>query len=187
MNCQQACRVFCILVVAMAIVTGLNGRAVAADLPIEDFFGTYVGRVEANPDRDRERRDINVAVSKVKLGFKLDRTTIITKLDGRTKRSHEVIEFHRTDRKGIFISAVKMNMFGAMRAVDPLKGETYIWAAVRGDTLFTYAIVIGDKGALELQVREYTLDEGDIALRYYRFTEGWLRKAIDVRLNRAEG
>ena len=52
-----------------------------------------------------------------------------------------------------------------------------MWAQITGDTLYTYGMLINDDGASDLQVYERTRTEDGLELRFYRFADGWLKKA----------
>jgi len=183
-----AVRLLGVAAVVLALSLATSGRAPAADdLPIDAFFGTFTGQTEADPEQEVEKRELEVAIGPADRGFRLAWTTVIHKPDGRLKRNEQTVEFRRTERPGIYVSAVRKDMFGNKRPVDPLKGQSFIWATVRADTLFTYAMVISDQGTIELQVYERTLVDGGLDLRFYRFSEGWLRKTINTRLDRVDG
>jgi len=62
----------------------------------------------------------------------------------------------------------------------------YLWAKIVRDTLSVYAMVINDEGAIELQIYDRTLTEYGLELKFSRFTEGWLKKAIIARLDRVD-
>jgi len=45
-------------------------------------------------------------------------------------------------------------------------------------------MVINDEGAIELQIYDRTLTDYGLELKFSRFSEGWLTKAITARLDR---
>ena len=171
--------------VAAVLVLGFGTAAFADDdKPIEAFFGEYVGTTVVDEGNALSKRDLHVKIGAASKSFRLSWTTVIRKPDGREKTSENAFEFRPSGRAGIFVSAVRKDMFGNQVPLDPLKGESFLWAKIVRDTLSVYAMVINDEGAIELQIYDRTLTDYGLELKFSRFSEGWLTKAITARLDR---
>lgn len=178
-------RVFAASLMTLALAWLANHPAAAAtDRPIDDFFGDYSGETVVDTGDGISRRQLRVAIAPADKGFSLEWQTLSEKDDGRVKDSTHRVEFKQTKRPGIFVSVVRKDVFGNRRPLDPLSGGTFMWSSISGDSLFTYAMLISDDGKVDLQVYQRTLTEGGIDLRFYRFREGWLQKAITASLFR---
>jgi len=173
--------------VAAVLVLVFGTAAIAEDdKPIEAFFGEYEGTTVVDEGNALSKRELHVEISEAKKGFRLSWKTVIHKPDGRKKTSENAFEFRPSGREGISVSAVRKDMFGNRVPLDPLKGESFLWAKIVRDTLSVYAMVINDEGAIELQIYDRTLTEYGLELKFSRFTEGWLKKAIIARLDRVD-
>jgi hypothetical protein len=170
----------CGVVVALA---GVPAPA-AENLSIEDFYGTYRGHWKGDEDQNLAKRDVEVEIRKAGKGFLLEWKTVIHKADGGKKTSEQSVEFRRTDRPNIYISAVKKDMFGNKKPMDPIKGEPLLWSVLSRDTLSTYSMTIGEAGNVEMQMYERTIVDEGMELRFYRFTNGWISRALNVLLER---
>lgn len=156
--------------------------AAAEGRPIEDFYGNYSGETVVDTGEGLSRRQLRVDIGPANKGFLLQWQTLIEKADGRMKDNAHRVEFRQTKRPGIYVSAVRKDVFGNKRPFDPLSGETFMWSSISGDSLFTYAMLISDDGKVDLQVYQRTLVDGGLDLRFYRFREGWLQRAITATL-----
>ena len=63
----------------------------------------------------------------------------------------------KTDRSGIYRSAVKQNAFGGYVPLDPMLGEPYSWARIEGDVMTVYALVVRDTGGYDMLAYERRL------------------------------
>lgn len=160
------------------------GAAGAQDRPIEDFFGSYVGRSISVIGEGLSQRDLNVTIKKHKDGFTLDWSTVTRRHDGKMRSKSYSINFRPTKRPGIFASAMRNNVFGGAEPLDPLKGDPYVWAGIQGDTLTVHAMLITDDGGYEMQVYERTLTEDGMFLKFSRNRDGVQAKFITGTLTR---
>ena len=172
--------------VFVAVVIALCGSRplAAADAPIEAFFGNYVGTMISTSDAGLTERDLGVSIEKGDGGFSVNWTTITRKPDGRFKRKAYFINFRSTRRAGIYSSAMKTDKFGARVPLDPLAGEPYVWARVRGQTLTVFALLITDDGGYEMQVYDRTLVDDGLHLKFSRFHNGQPLREITAVLVR---
>ncbi len=153
---------------------------------IEDFFGKYEGETVSNNEDGIAARDIGVTIRQTAGGFNVTWTTVIPKADGELKRSTYSIDFRPTRRENLFGSAMRTDMFGNRQPLNPLKGDPYVWATLRGDTLTVYALLISDDGRYEMQTYERTLDEGGLHLEFSRIRDGLHQKYITGFLERVD-
>lgn len=154
--------------------------AYAADYDV--FVGDYEGRY-ISPDGNRDR-DLSVKIREVKKGFNVSWvTTTINK--SKTKDKKYSIDFLETDREHIYEAAQKKNVFGGRDPLDPLKGEAYAWARIKGRTLTTFAMTITDDGGYEMQTFDRSLTEdNNLDVVFSRVRNGEVLKSIQVTLQR---
>jgi hypothetical protein len=147
------------------------------------FLGRYSG--EATLDEDNAtRRDLSVEIRESKNGFNVTWQTTTIRKDGDDKVKKYSIDFIPTERGGIYGAAMKTNVFGGREALDPLKGDPYVWARILGDTLTVHALIIDDEGDYEMQTYDRTLTDYGMHLRFRRIHEGEPRRLIEARLVR---
>ncbi len=171
------------VVTMVAALLMVGGVARAAS--IEPFLGTYVGTALVEDDNSINKRDLNIVIKKADEGFEVDWTTIIPK-DNKSVRRQFKIRFLPTQRKEVFKAAMRTNVFGAAVPLDPLKGDPYIWAAIRGKSLFVYGLIVTDQGGYELQVYERTLKPGGMTVRFKRIHDGKQLKDITGEVKRTK-
>lgn len=181
-------RTIATLAVLAGLVWSASGAAMAAaSRPIEDFFGTYVGRSISTIGAGLSTRDLNVVIKKHKKGFTLDWATVTRKADGKVKSKSYSINFRASKRPGIYASAMRNNVFGGSVPLDPLEGDPYVWAALEGDTLTVHALIITDEGGYEMQIYSRTLTEEGLFLKFSRNRDGVQQKFITGTLKKVSG
>jgi len=168
------------MVAALLLVGGMARAA-----SIDPFVGTYVGTALVEDDNTINKRDLNIVNKKADDGFEVDWTTIIPK-DNKSVRRQFKIRFLPTQRKDVFKAAMRTNVFGAAVPLDPLKGDPYIWAAIRGKSLFVYGLIVTDQGGYELQVYERSLKPGGMTVRFKRIHDGKQLKEITGEVKRTK-
>jgi len=99
------------------------------------------------------------------------------------RRSLEV-EFRPSGRRGIYASAMRTDKFGSPVPLDPLAGEPYVWARVRGDTLTVYSVFVTDDGGYEMQSYDRTLVNAGMELAFTRVADGRPAETITAKLTR---
>ena len=151
--------------------------AVAGDA-IDPFVGKYVGKATSKLQDKLTDRDLNFEIRKHGNGFTLRWTTIIPRPGGKTKRTSFRIRFERTRKVSLYSAAMRRNAFGAPVPLDPLKGDPYMWASIRGKTLGVYGVHVTEEGGYELQVYERTLASGGIKVVFKRIRNGKQLKEI---------
>ena len=81
---------------------------------------------------------------------------------------------------------MRTNVFGAAVPLDPLKGDPYVWAAIRGKSLFVYGLIVTDDGGYELQVYQRTLTPSGLTVRFQRIHNGKEHKDITGEVKRVK-
>jgi len=163
-----------------------TSAAAAADRSIEDFYGEYTGRSVSASSEALKTRDINVEIKEIRRGFNVAWTTVTFREGEKASRKSYSIDFRRTKRDNIFQSAMRQDVFGNQTPNDPMQGQPYVWARLRGDTLSVYALIVTDDGSYDMQVYHRTLTQDGMALEFKRFLEGQEVKSIAGKLQRVE-
>lgn len=173
------------LVIGLALVwaVGIQGAG-AADRAIEDFYGEFTGRTVSADAGEVKARDINVKIEEIRRGFNVSWTTVTLRKGGKAKRKIYSIDFRKTKRGNIYQSAMRKDVFGNRAPNDPLKGDPYVWARIRGNTLSVYALIVTPDGSYDMQVYDRTLTENGMNLDFKRFLEGQEVKSIKGELQR---
>lgn len=156
----------------------------AADRSIEDFYGEYAGRSISKNGEKLDTRDINVEIKEIRRGFNVSWTTVTFRKGSKASRKSYSIDFRKTKRDGIFQSAMRKDVFGNQTPNDPMKGDPYVWARVRGDTLSVYALIVTNDGSYDMQVYNRTLIPNGMTLQFTRYLEGEEVKSISGELQR---
>ena len=158
--------------------------AVGAEALWERFLGSYVGQAITETDGSHEMRDLQVDISKTKRGFRVRWTAVTRRSDGSVKRKQYSVDFTPSRREGVFASEMRSNLFGKREALDPMRGDPYVWARIEGDTLSVFSLLITDVGSYSMQVYHRTLIEEGLDLDYTRFEEGEVTRTVNGTLRR---
>jgi hypothetical protein len=176
-----------LIVAALTLAAAWPGPLAAADRPLRDFFGEYVGQSISGAEEGLTARDLNVVIKPWKeRGFTLDWTTVIHARSGTRRQSYS-INFQPSPRPGIYGSAMRNDMFGGEAPLDPLKGGPYVWARIDGDTLTVNSMTITDEGGYEIQTFNRTLTPQGMQLSFSRVRNGETLREIDGVLKRVGG
>ncbi len=177
------------LVPFIALLIWLVGflPARADDLSLAEFCGDYEGQTISSTENGLSKRDLSVSIRDCGKGFTIAWTTVTRKSDGRLKRKSYTIDFRPTERKTVFASAMRTNMFGGKVPLDPLKGDPYVWARVSGRTLTVFALIVTHDGGYEMQVYDRTIAENGLDLKFSRFRNGVPLKQVTGKLVKTGG
>lgn len=172
-------RALLLVLVAAALAGGPGHEAASAETSIEAFYGKYTGQAVTTGEDEFSKRDLSVHIKPAgKDKFTIHWITFTRSASGKRKRKEYSISFKPSDRKNVFASAMKKNLFGKSVPMDPLKGEPYVWARIHGKTLTVHAMLITDDGGYEMQVYDRTLTEGGMDLKFSRVRDGKTLKQI---------
>ncbi len=167
------------------VLTGLIGVVPvvhASDL-IDPFVGVYDGHATFLQGGHEVKRDLGVEISRTKTGFNVTWEVTTHKPSGGYKTKKYSINFRATKRKYVFAAQMKKNIFGSMDPLDPMKGEPYVWARIKGDTLTVFALLINEDGGYELQIYDRSLAEKGLDLKYSRIRNGQQLRTINAFLS----
>jgi hypothetical protein len=150
-NIGKCCAVF----VLLGWLGSASAVSAAENLSIAAFYGSWKGTGQANMPGGYfglTARDLDVRIEPKGNGFNVTWTTI-THPGGdigkaKTRRKSSSIDFLPGGKPGVFKAA---------RQGDPLAGEPYIWARIKGQTLTVYVLHIDDTGAYVIQSYDRTL------------------------------
>lgn len=180
-------RFLVVLGLGLAFVAQGSG-ALASSHPIEPFFGHYHGTVSVEGQTSEDIREVDVRIYPEEddaENFRIDWETIIHRK--KEKATAYSIHFAPSDREDIYASAMRKNMFGNWVPLNPLKGDPYVWARLKGNTLTVYAMIITDDGGYEMQQYDRTLrDDGHMKLIFTRIRNGERLKTIEGLLMRKD-
>lgn len=149
---------------------GPMGTALAAEnLRINAFFGTWEGTGAANSPNNyfpMNARDLDVTIGPSGDGFNVTWTTI-TYPGGenslaKVKKKTASLDFLPSSRPGLYKAA---------RPGDPLAGEAYAWARIKGKTLSVYMLNVDNEGAYVIQSYDRTLTGFAMELKFARIRD----------------
>lgn len=160
--------------------------ATAHAATIEDFYGTYAGETIGNNDEGLTKRDLGLTIRPSDDGFNITWTTVTRDAAGESKRKTYSIDFDATRKPNIFSSAMRKDMFGNRVPLDPLKGDPFVWATIRDQTLVVYSLLLTEDGGYEMQTYERTLSLEGLHLEFSRIREGLHLKYITGTLVRVK-
>ena len=145
------------------------------------FFGIFSGQIEVD---ENQIRNLEVEIKPAEKGFNISWKTIKSDQSGSGKTKAYSINFAESDRSGIYGSAMKTNLFGGQEALDPMKGEPYFWAKVKGNTLTVFGMLIAEDGNYEIQRYDRTLEGNQMNLVYSLSNQEKVIKTITGQLTR---
>jgi hypothetical protein len=152
----------------------------AADPAISAFYGHFEGKTLDSVGTELSPRDMAVDVEPHKKGgFKLTWTTVIKRDNGKVKRKTHTVSFAPSGVDNVYASAMRTNLFGKAVPLDPLKGDPYVWATLRGKTLTVHAMVITEDHGYEMQTYHRTLSADGMELEFTRVRDD--ERLKDVR------
>jgi len=172
----------CTILILSSLLAAVN---VCAQEGIAPFIGEYKGRAISHSGSGLDERDLSVLIEEKGDGFEVEWTTISHgSSSGKLKKKSYTVAFIPTKRPNIYSSAMKTNVFGGRQAMDPLKGDPYVWARIDGRTLTLFALIITDEGGYEIQVYNRTLTDVGMDLQFSRVRDGVVLKQIGGKLER---
>ena len=165
---------------ALLLIIASTGIAAAAD------FDRFLGKFTGHASTENSERDLTVEITAEKKGFRVNWSALILKEDGTERDRSYSIWFVKTDRSGIYRSAVKQNAFGGYVPLDPMLGEPYSWARIEGDVMTVYALVVRDTGGYDMLAYERRLTADGMHLSYSRVRDGEVLRGIEADLKRVK-
>ncbi len=172
---------FCFLFGLVAFIT-LFSTAFAEHTPYAKFYGEYAGETVYEVDGMEYKRDLSVSIQALKNGFNVAWKTTTHKPGSKPKEKAYSIDFVSTDREHVYSSAMKADLFGGREALDPMKGDPYVWARVNDNTMTVYALLVTDDGGYEMLVYKRTLTSDGLDLEFTRLRDNEPLRSINARL-----
>ncbi len=173
------------LTAALALAAVLAGApaGAAGDLPIAAFAGQFVGKGLARNDLseyfDLTARDLGVRIAVRGQGFTLSWTTVLRDRgdpDNPTaKRKSTTLDFVASGRAGVFRGATPS---------DPMSGQPYAWARIKGQTLTVHSLVIAGDGSYEMHTYDRTLTPFGMDLKFTRVSDGEPTRSVTAKLTK---
>ncbi len=151
---------------------------------IDPFVGAFAGEAKVETGTSVQTRKVTVMIEKSGRGFSVDWTTRIPRGGGKKKTKRFKIQFNPVKRGTLYAAGMRRMMFGKLVPLDPLQGDPYMWAAIRGATLFVYGMHVTEDGGYEFQVYERTVKGDDMTVVFKRFRDGRILKDITAHLRR---
>lgn len=158
--------------IVLCAALALAQAATAARPAIEPFLGDYEGEAVSENKGEIRTRDLRVKITAAEKGFTVNWISVTRRPDGTLKRKEYSIDFLPTQRKGIFRSGERKDMFGNAVPMDPMQGDPYVWARVHENTLTVYALHVLEDGGYELQTYARTRIPEGLSLKYSRVRDG---------------
>ena len=173
------------LAAAWALVAVFAGApaSVAQDLPIAAFAGQFAGTGLARNDLseyfDLTVRDLGVTIAVRGQGFNLAWTTVLRDRgdpDNPTaRRKSTTLDFVASGRAGVFRGATPS---------DPMSGQPYAWARIKGQTLTVHSLVIAADGSYEMHTYDRTLTPFGMDLKFTRVSDGEPTRSVTAKLTK---
>ena len=169
-----------VALVLLAWLGSAGAVSAAENLSISAFYGSWKGMGQAHsPDSyfAMNARDLDVKIEPSGAGFNVTWTTI-THPGGeaslaKTKKKTASIDF---------LPSAKPGVFRAARPGDPLSGEAYVWARIKGSTLSVYVLNIDDTGAYVIQSYDRTLTGFAMELTFARIRDDEPERTAKAKL-----
>jgi len=171
-----------IVFVTLSLTILAWGKAFADHDPYQKFFGEYSGETAYELDGVEYKRDLSVSISPVEDGFNVAWKTTTHKPASKPKEKSYSIDFVSTDREHVYSSAMKANLFGGREALDPMKGDPYVWARVNGTTLTVYALLVTNDGGYDMLVYTRTLTADGLDLEFTRLRDNEPLREVNATL-----
>lgn len=169
--------------VALGVLVAGGAAGAAQDLPISAFAGRYVGAGLARNDLSEyfalTARDLDVTIRPQGGGFALSWTTVLR--EGGDPDNPNV---KRKTTARTFVPAGRPGVFRAVPAVDPLSGQPFAWARIRGQTLTVHSLVVAEDGSYEMHTYDRTLTGQGMELRFTRVKDGETTRSVTGTLTK---
>ena len=159
-----------------------SGGVQSADLSVKAFYGKFQGGGVAENDDSFyfgvTARDFDVTIAPAAEGFSVAWTSVIRgggAISGKpeTRRKSSMRTFRSTARTGVW---------QAIKSKDPVSGGELCWARIKDNTLTVFLMVVGARGAYELQQYDRTLLPSGMEMNFTRLRDGDKVRRVKGRL-----
>ena len=170
------------LVLCAALAIAAPG-ALAADIKLAGFFGTFKGNgVSENRDSlyfGVTVRDLDVTIEPAGKGFSIEWTTVIRR--GGDPKNPKVRS--KTQRMA-FQPAGKGKVFKSTDNGDLLSGQPYAWAYIKETALVIHIMSIDESGAYQMQSYTRTLVPTGMSFRFERIRNDEPVRTVNGKLTK---
>lgn len=173
-----------LLLLALLLTVPVGARADA--LPIEAFFGHYLGKAITSNEDQLTTRDLGVTIGPISGGFNVTWETVTHDGERGVKRKRYSIDFQPSGRPNIFRSGMRTDMFGQRVPLDPMSGDPFVWARLVGSTLTVYALLIREDGGFEIQTYARTRTPTGLDLVFTRISDAGTLRTVRGTLTRVD-
>ncbi len=160
---------FFLMVLFLLVFSTGSGHA---DSGFEKFYGHYVGSAENDIDDELPGRKMEVSIKPYKKGFNVTWSTTSFRAENKVKKSTFSINFRPSKETGVYGSAMSKDVFGHEKPLDPLQGDPYVWAHIKGDTVTVNSLLVAKNGGYEIQTYDRTLTADGMTLVFSRVQNG---------------
>jgi len=164
--------------VVMIHLLGFTASVSYAAADFEKFYGHYVGTASGDSGDDTDDRTSEVLIKPNKDGFNVTWSTTSTRTNNTIKKSTFSINFRPSKQPDVYGSAMSKDMFGHEKPLDPLNGDPYVWAFIKGNTLTVNSLLVSENGGYEIQTYERTLTKDGLTLVFSQVQNGIVMKQI---------
>ena len=164
MNKNLIALVISSVIFSMTFITKVGAK----DISIEHFLGEYQGVSVEDPSKTWLPADLDVSIRPHDNGIVMRWITVTQGVNGNIERQKNTVKFHPTKRTSVFAAAMKPNLFGGWKPLDPFNGDPFMWARYLDSTLTVYTMIITDSGAHDMQIYERTLIPGGLSIKFQR-------------------
>lgn len=160
----------------------LGPAALAAqNLPVEAFFGRYVGGgIASNEDSlffAVTARDFDVTIAAAGRGFRIDWTSVI-----RGGGTPDKPRIRRKSATKILLPTDRPSVFHGTKSGDPLAGKEMCWARITGRTLSVFLMTVDKGGVYELQQYDRSLSGSGMDLVFRSWRDGDRLRTVKGKL-----
>ena len=161
----------------------LAGGAVAEDLALEAFHGTFQGSGIARSDVSDyfglTVRDLDVTMAPAGAGFSITWTTVL-----RQSGNPDNPDIRHKSATLEFAPSTRPGLYRARSNGDAVAGAPLAWAYVRGHTLTIHLLAVSDSGDYEMQTYHRTLTGLGMELEFINVGNGETIRRVEGRLTK---
>ena len=161
----------------------MAGAALAADRPLEDFYGQFTGVGIADSGAletsDISHRDLAVVIEPANEGFRLTWTTYFV-----SSGANADVSLKEKSASLTFTPSQDENRFDAVGTGDPLSGVPATWARLEDDSIIVNSVQVKADGSYDLTSYIRTLTEDGLDVTFIRFKDGNVTRRVRADLTR---
>ncbi|MGF1640164.1 MAG: hypothetical protein ACFCUO_04375 [Rhodospirillales bacterium] len=161
-----------LVAIGLWMSVGAAAPAMAADAPLQSFFGAYEGTTEVHGDETRSRELRTIIRPFGEAGFSIRWRTLIFKTDRDPTGRTQVIYFEPLASNPRIYAATDPDEATGIASDLPLDGGPFAWARIAERTLTVHVLTISEAGDYVLQSYDRTLTDDGLVLAFVRIGNG---------------